>query len=1272
MRHLIEIVSSSVPSSPVQSDRSTLREYLEYLLENQRVDYLMKTYGTKVLSLYQAELATTPAEVQAAIQGQPVEDEARKIIDYIASFDPSPDFRYAQWLVTRWIKNGFLLEDLPQARQELDMFNRFKGRLQQKDLNAYPTLPALATVLVPFAQPGAQTELTSARSEKRALAIRMSTPPEANIIYNDEQIKIVHPMTEAASCYWGQNTKWCTAATKGGPVDQFDGANQFASYNARGPLYIVLIKAKNQRYQFQFTGSTTNSYFMNELDKPIDLGALLREYPVIFTAFGEERFLPYASQIGLSWFKKIDASWIAGRNVTELGNAVYTKDDLDKIPDNVQRLLDFQKGLVQGLARNGGVEKRAQLINLLPEDYYKDHLADLIKWIFAVVFAAPAHLITPGLRKVAIVAKPTIFSEFPPEWQTQELANFAAQLMIERNAYAELLNAIPEKWRDAKIMDEYWKARTAKDRNLRLKDLPHSYWNDATITNLMKLHPEDMKEHVGALNDTIVRKVCADHMSETHFFDKVPAEFFTEGLLSDIKRYDAAHPNVGGRTSLYVKFPPKTWDKETLMSHDGVKKLTDLNTIKPEFLHDPEVIDSFVMAHPEQTATIPANLFTDDALKKLFIRYDYNEIGGRTLRSIFQTLADRKLISQDLLVSMATTEHTSDSVFRNIPESLRTSRVMRTFAEHGNVPIKELPEALQTPEIIERRFDSKYGSHSEEVRDVPAKFQTPEFMVRLAEKNPQVVTWVPANLRTEPLLWIFLNNIQMSYRPEERTYSYRNFNEFPKDTWSNRTVALAIDKGLLSGKDEYYEQFSSPEVAAAIVIDNPDNYAKYADVLSTTEKVAIAGRNPNFLLQLDPAHITEPMVNAAMEAVTKGYYFRQGRYQGIELNPELIGHLPRKVFSKRIYAMMAGKYVALKDIPQKFQDDEMRRNAIKHTPFNVLALKEPTTWMNQHYGKIDPKASADWLFKMEKVGFIWTRKGGWVDVRTLPKQPLSTGYSVAVQEVKVNKRVYLFSPKGEFVLFLYTLKDEVHLSNPLDAAQIKKLRPSIIELCDKFLKDFKVTNLNKGLYIYKAFMPNGGRVQGGEDLMKDRMDELQYTYVNHGEGYRMVVYLGNQQIVSFTTNPPSKGMFGRRGDPTLDLDTIYDYPKVLEHGPTLDKLLDKRFGYYKFDRQLKNVGVIISRDGKRSGILTEKKVGRVGDLAVYRTADTSRIGVFNLAKKDIAASARIKKNGGLYDIDTGWRYGDTDGGKIQATLQKIEQYLRKTKNVAGEIAFDKP
>jgi len=89
----------------------------------------------------------------------------------------------------------------------------------------------------------------------------------AKEVYSDDSVRIIVPEDQEAACYYGQGTRWCTAATQG--------SNYFNQYSRSGPLYILLPKQpkyQGEKYQLHFD----SDQFMNEEDEPVSLVDLLK------------------------------------------------------------------------------------------------------------------------------------------------------------------------------------------------------------------------------------------------------------------------------------------------------------------------------------------------------------------------------------------------------------------------------------------------------------------------------------------------------------------------------------------------------------------------------------------------------------------------------------------------------------------------------------------------------------------------------------------------------------------------------------------------------------------------------------------------------------------------------------------------------------------------------------------------------------------------------------------------------------------------------------
>jgi hypothetical protein len=171
-----------------------------------------------------------------------------------------------QYGINRWEDIQSRL--IPALEKFTKLKNKKKISPEQRDINKFKSLGQLEDLMDQFPD----EELASQKEQASAQEKQYYDSGQAQLIYNDPQIKVVVPKTKEASCYFGTNTRWCTAAQQN---------NLFASYNKQGPLYMVLIKPENARYQFHWE----SNQFMDERDQPMNPNQLADKYPVLWKIF---------------------------------------------------------------------------------------------------------------------------------------------------------------------------------------------------------------------------------------------------------------------------------------------------------------------------------------------------------------------------------------------------------------------------------------------------------------------------------------------------------------------------------------------------------------------------------------------------------------------------------------------------------------------------------------------------------------------------------------------------------------------------------------------------------------------------------------------------------------------------------------------------------------------------------------------------------------------------------------------------------------------------
>lgn len=248
---------------------------LRTVLLEDRIAFLQKNYMERLAKStlwFRAtpEVKREIAAMEGPAQRSPEEAPVEKLFAYIVGFDPDGTKRNAQWLLNLLLKNNMQMEDLPEARDSIVAFMQHQRQLpaEQRDLNRFKNLGDLEAAL----QPLKGTQVVSQRQQDRQVEQGMFA--QAKVVYNDAQYRILIPNTVEAATYFGVNTRWCTAYTD-------PARNMFNHYAKQGPLYIVLDKANNQRWQFHFE----SNQFMDEMDRQINLRDFVQQHPTVAKYF---------------------------------------------------------------------------------------------------------------------------------------------------------------------------------------------------------------------------------------------------------------------------------------------------------------------------------------------------------------------------------------------------------------------------------------------------------------------------------------------------------------------------------------------------------------------------------------------------------------------------------------------------------------------------------------------------------------------------------------------------------------------------------------------------------------------------------------------------------------------------------------------------------------------------------------------------------------------------------------------------------------------------
>jgi hypothetical protein len=228
--------------------RKILRESL--LLEN-RVDTVFEKYKEKYHETY--------VTYNSFIDHKHSDALFKGVLTYEEDL---VDTKYLDWFIKiylqQWDVNGIppsdvqldrLIETIKKFHENIPKINTngFKNHIESvngkfggaivgekvlkniSDINVYPDEATLK-----FIVDEADNYVTPSQKKK-------IVKQETNKIYEDSEVLIIEPLSEASSCMYGANTKWCTASR--------EGQNMFTSYkNKTSTLIYIIEKDTNTKW----------------------------------------------------------------------------------------------------------------------------------------------------------------------------------------------------------------------------------------------------------------------------------------------------------------------------------------------------------------------------------------------------------------------------------------------------------------------------------------------------------------------------------------------------------------------------------------------------------------------------------------------------------------------------------------------------------------------------------------------------------------------------------------------------------------------------------------------------------------------------------------------------------------------------------------------------------------------------------------------------------------------------------------------------------------
>ena len=217
----------------------------------------LSNYGQKIEDRLKLDHSAGSVGIDISASNQPMQ-----VLKYFETVDPTKKNIFvlpmARWYATGQMR---MLEDASKIISPAELYVKFKNRLSGINLK---TISFNEFLDIEDQLSDVQSKKESSKTEEESFFDNGS----ADLFYNDSSVKIIIPKTQEAAMYFGRNTKWCTAGKNN---------NKFNFYASKGPLYIILFKKENKRWQFQFE----TSQFMDEQDNELpndEIKPILEKY----------------------------------------------------------------------------------------------------------------------------------------------------------------------------------------------------------------------------------------------------------------------------------------------------------------------------------------------------------------------------------------------------------------------------------------------------------------------------------------------------------------------------------------------------------------------------------------------------------------------------------------------------------------------------------------------------------------------------------------------------------------------------------------------------------------------------------------------------------------------------------------------------------------------------------------------------------------------------------------------------------------------------------
>jgi hypothetical protein len=924
------------------------QEYADILLEDDRVAWLNKTFGAKLAARISAE--PDPVWLDA-INQLPGEDIGAKAVNWFLQWDPSRNKQNTRWLITLYLKNRADLEDYDDSVTEhLRLFAAAKPRLANKNLDSYPGLGDLWQAVEPFTQ----GQSVSANDEKRRQDAFFRSPKQTTIVHDDPRLLIVSPKTFESAKFWGVNTRWCTTSAE----------HTFRSYHERGPLFIILDKKENRRWQFHFE----TKQFMDEADRPINVAKFVDRYPQIINFLGPDRFAGMSDELGLRFFPER----AAGMSIEQLAAGVHTYADLMVVPEQQRNIEPFLTSVILH------AEKR------FAKDNDKDRCQNLDEQVGPVMGYYRDSMTADYLNGILGRAG-WVYHYADPDLLTDPMQERAAAQFNSRGGLAAcdaMRFFIAMRW-TPKTAAYYWELYARYSDNIHLQDIPKEHRTTSVIASCLLRNSNEITTHADDISDAVaVDMVTRVTIPQLHrLVSRLPKNVLTASVADCLWQRYRSLPRASGEHEkqshnhvfqAFTLFPQKLWPKAAATR---IAMLLDCpwSELPMPFRENIDFLGLWAAKSSDRLSTITdPDLLAPTLFEEIF-RADW---AAAQIPAILDG-CDPEIVTPDILAKAAKRVTTLTKHWNRVPKKFHSPEFMQVVAESGHLPLEKAP-TITPAAVVSRIRELTEERRLTEWNKVPSSLLTPEFIEKMVIAWPNVSRYLDESAFTTDLLLAFLSS-----RMGQRVGQRETFERFPRSSWTAKTCALAVENDLLN---EVPPEFLDDEVISKqLVARDPaeiDWSRVTAKMLTTAyDKLLEKNNDIQWLKIVQALPVNHPALSdgSVAEAITwvLGRKWVLGRDKPTLQNAaDAVRRLyptvaSRDCWNEDCYACAVGYISKIDEIPKKYSKPWIVKLGVRRDQSLVRQIPKPVKWLNANW-------HGEPMGPMEMQGFVKTYDG-WLD-----------------------------------------------------------------------------------------------------------------------------------------------------------------------------------------------------------------------------------------------------------------------------------------------------